>query len=81
MKITNITLNRVFAEDKTKCETMNVNITYDMLTEDIKDDALYYLICAIQKSDYNNYNNLDLMTKMQVDARIDRCIELLNKLK
>ncbi len=79
MKITSIQSNKEYKRDHLKEETVTIKLTNK--EDDIQSKALYYLICAVNKMKYQNYKDLDFMTKMQVDARIDAAIDFLNEMR
>ena len=76
MKLDDIYMNRTFT-DKPVTMTITINLSFDEDDEynDKPDaDALYYLICAMQKHYGLAYEKLDLMEQLQADVRFDECI-------
>lgn len=79
MKITSISTIKEYIKKELEQETITIILTNK--ESNIQSKALYYLICAIKKMENNDYKDLDLITKMQVDTRINVAIEFLEQLK
>lgn len=79
MKITSIQSNKEYNKLELIQETVTIKLTNN--EDNLESKALYYLICAINKMENKEYTDLDFMTKMQVDSRIDAAIEFLEELK
>ncbi len=79
MKITSISTIKEYIKKELEQETITIILTNK--ESNIQSKALYYLICAINKMENNDYKDLDFSTKMQVDTRIDAAIEFLEQLK
>lgn len=66
-------------------ELTELVITIDFDTANTSDkpdgDALYYLICALDKCKGKSHKDLDLMDKMQVLNRLDATIAKLNQIR
>ena len=59
----------------------SVTIEFSSSEQTIQGKALYYMICAIDKMDSKNYGDLELIEKMQVDARLDAAIDFINEMR
>ncbi len=79
MKITSIQSNKIYDKLELVEETVTIKLTNK--EDNLQSKALYYLICAVNKMKYQNYKDLDFMTKIQVDARIDAAIDFLNEMR
>lgn len=81
MKINSIKTKREY--DIGELAELVVTIDFDTAnTPDKPDgDALYYLICALDKCKGKSHKDLDLMDKMQVLNRLDATIAKLNQIR
>ena len=59
----------------------SVTIEFSSEEQTIQGKALYYMICAIDKMYSKNYGDLELIEKMQVDARLDAAIDFINEMR
>lgn len=58
-----------------------VTIEFDNEEQTIQGKALYYMICAIDKMNSKNYQDLELLERMRVDSRIDASIDFINEMR
>ncbi len=58
-----------------------VTIEFDNEEQTIQGKALYYMICAIDKMNSKNYQDLELLERMRVDSRIDAAIDFINEMR
>ena len=81
MKINSIKTKREYSE----CNIGELVITIDFNTANPSDkpdgDALYYLICALDKCNGKSHKDLDFMDKMQVLNRLDATIAKLEQIR
>lgn len=79
MKVTMIKSDKEYRDLELVNETVLIN--FNSTESNLASQALYYLICGIDKMELKEYSDLDFITSMQVDSRIDHAIELLNKMR
>lgn len=59
----------------------SVTIEFTTTEQTVQGKALYYFICAIDKMQGKNYNDLTIMEKSQVNARLDSAIDFINAMR
>ena len=81
MKINNIETSRKYEN----LALSELKITIDFNTANPSElpdgDALYYLICALEKCSGKSFKNLDFMEKMAVSNRLDAAYHKISELK
>lgn len=81
MKINKIDTHREYND--TELDKLSITIDFDTTNPSNKPDgdALYYLICALDKHNSKSHKDLDFMERMQVLNRLDACISKLQEIK
>ena len=81
MKINTIDTHREY--ESLNLSKLSITVDFDTSNPSNKPDgdALYYLICAIDKHDGKSHKDLDFMERMQVANRLDACISKLQEIK
>ena len=59
----------------------SVQIEFYNEEQTIQGKALYYMICAIDKMNSKNYQDLDIIERAQVDNRLDAAIDFINEMR
>lgn len=81
MKINSIETSRKYEN----LELSELKITIDFNTANPSElpdgDALYYLICALDKCNGNSFKNLDIIQRMKVSNRLDAAFHKISELK
>lgn len=81
MKINKINTEREY--DGVYVGKLKITIDFDTSNPDNKPDgdALYYLICALDKCRGKSHKDLDFMSKMEVTNRLDACLAQIKNIK
>jgi len=81
MKINTINTEREY--DGVCIDKLKITIDFDTSNPDNKPDgdALYYLICALDKCKGKSHKDLDFMSKMKVVSRLDACLAQIKNIK
>lgn len=82
MKINKIIFDRSYNKD-IELNNLTITINFDPSNPSNKPDgdALYYLICAIDKMNGKSHKDLDFMEKMEVQNRLDSAISKLQQIR
>lgn len=82
MKITEIKIDKSYNKDR-ELNDLIVSINFNTANPSDKPDgdALYYLICALQKCNGKSHKNLDFMEKMEVLNRLNSSIAKLQEIR
>lgn len=82
MKINEIKIDKLYNKDR---ELNNLIVSINFNTANPSDkpdgDALYYLICALDKCDGKSHKDLDFMEKIEVLNRLDSAIAKLQQIR
>ena len=81
MKINKIDIQRTY--EKLELKELRTVIDFDPAnsSEKTDGDALYYLICALQKCNGKSHKDLNTIDKMEVLNRLDSTIARLKQIK
>lgn len=82
MKINDIKIDRIYNKD-IELNDLTVSINFDTSNPSNKPDgdALYYLICALEKCNGKSHKDLDFMEKIEVLNRLDSAIAKLQQIR
>jgi hypothetical protein len=82
MKINKIILDRSYNKG-IDLNDLTITVNFDTSNPSNKPDgdALYYLICALDKMNSKSHKDLDFMEKMEVHNRLDSAIAKLQQIR